>query len=338
MKKTLSLLTALAMSSSLAVCASAADKENAEPDVVVDGSKIIFTDQNAKIVDDVTLVPARGVFEAMGNRVSWDGETRQVSVVSSTGVVEAIITIDNDVMLVKTFKSLFERVDEEVTLEVPAQIINDRTMIPLRAVSEAFDCEIEWDAEAYTVNITTGDPKLLEGAVPPEKTPVEKMVSMSLSTDAKEIKAGDEFDVYINVANIPEGNYVSAVVAAFEFDKNVFEYVDGSGTLLNNSDEGYLPAVSAENSEEYDVGAKVVFVTIDESAARTEDGKIFKATFKSVNGESGTIKFDNRFESILGYETYVMFTTKENSGLEFADTIYDGKNLNLITEPLVIGE
>ncbi len=338
MKKILSLLTALAMSASMAVCAMAADRENAEPDVIVDGSGIIFEDQNAKIVNDVTLVPARGVFEAMGNTVEWDGENRQVTVKASTEVVQVLITIDSDVMEVTTYKSIFERTTEEVTLEVPAQIINDRTMIPLRAVSEAFDCDVEWDAENYAVVITTGEDPLLEGAVPAPKTPVEEKVSMSLSTDATALNAGDEFTVYVDVTNIPENHYLSSIVAAFEYDKNVFEYVEGSGTLLNNADEAYKASVSAENTDEYDIGAKVIFVTIDEAIARTNDGHVFKATFKSVNGEAGTIGLNNRFASLTGYESYVMFTTKEDSGLEFADVIYDGEKLNLMTTPVTIGE
>lgn len=338
MKKILSLLTALAMSASMAVCATAADRENAEPDVIIDGSGIIFEDQNAKIVNDVTLVPARGVFEAMGHDVSWDAEKRMVTVTAETGVREVYITIDSDVMEVVTYKSIMERTREEVTLEVPAQILNDRTMIPLRAVSEAFDCVVEWDGDNYAVNITTGDAPLLEGAVPAPETPVEEMVSMSLSTDATEIKAGDEFTVYVDVTNIPEGHFVSSVVAAFEYDKNVFEYVEGSGTLLNDNEEGYEASVSAENTDEYDLGTKVIFVSIDEALARTNDGHILKATFKSVNGESGTIGLNNRFASLTGYESYVMFTTKTDSGLEFADVIYDGDNLNLMTTPLTIGE
>lgn len=336
MKKFFGLLTVIAMGAAVNVCAFAADREKAEPDVFVDGSGIIFDDQNAKIIDDVTLVPARGVFEAMGNDVTWDGENREVTVTASTGVVEVVITIDSDVMKVTTYKSIFERKTEEVTLEVPAQIINERTMIPLRAVSEAFDCAVEWDAEAYAVNITTGDAPLLEGAVPAPAIPVDEMVSMSLSTDAKEIKAGDEFTVYVDVTNIPEGSYFSGITAAFEFDKNVFEYVEGSGTLLNNNDEAYEATVGVENVDEYDVGAKVLFITIDEKAARNTDGHVYKATFKSVNGEAGTIKLNNRFATMTGYESYVQFTDYEPSDDD--TTIYDGKNLNLMTTPLTIGE
>ena len=39
-------------------------------------------------------------------------------------------------------------------LDVPAQIVNNRTLVPVRAVSEAFDCEVGWDGITQTVIIT----------------------------------------------------------------------------------------------------------------------------------------------------------------------------------------
>ena len=209
-----------------------ADKEKGEPDVYIDGSKILFSDQNAVIVDDITLVPARGVFEAMGNKVDWDGDARKVTVTSSTGVREVVLTIDSDKMAVKTYKTLFEREDKDITLEVPAKIMNERTMIPLRAVSEAFDCKVDWDGEAYRVDIATGEPILLDGYKAPEKDE-SKMVGMSLSTDAETVAAGEEFTVYVNATNIPEASRLTGIVATFGYDKNMFEYVDNHIEVLN---------------------------------------------------------------------------------------------------------
>ena len=43
--------------------------------------------------------------------------------------------------------------DEEITLDVPAQVVNDRTMIPLRAVAEALDAKVDWVGELRRVVI-----------------------------------------------------------------------------------------------------------------------------------------------------------------------------------------
>ena len=41
-----------------------------------------------------------------------------------------------------------------VTLDVPAQLINDRTLVPARAVAEAFGCDVDWDDTTKTITIT----------------------------------------------------------------------------------------------------------------------------------------------------------------------------------------
>ncbi|MBQ3427678.1 MAG: hypothetical protein IJH37_11150 [Clostridia bacterium] len=334
MKKILSLLTVLSLAASCSLCAAAADKEKGEPDVYVDGNRIVFSDQNATIVDGRTLVPARGVFEAMDCKVKWDGDTREVTVKSSTGVQSVVITIDSDKMKILKYKSLLERTEDEVTLDVPAQIMNDRTMIPLRAVSEAFDCNVEWDSENYKVDITTGDPILLDGytyKAPDEET----LVSMSLFTDKTgKLEAGEEFTVYVDADNIPADSFCSGVVATFEFDKSKFEYVEGSGTLLNDNGDEVNAAVFAENTGR-EGGTKVIFATIDETNAATSSGHVFKATFKSINGEAGSIEIGKTYESTRGHGSYLMFTTK--SGENVVDTIYEGKNL-VIDAPITIGE
>ena len=334
MKKTISLLTILSLTVSCGLCVMAADKENGEPDVYVDGNRILFADQNAKIVDGRTLVPARGVFEAMGCRVSWDGETRVVTVTSSTGVRSAYITIDSDKLRVTEFKTLFLRDEQEISLDVAAQIMNDRTMIPLRAVSEAFDCEVLWDEDNYAVNITTGAPPLLEGytyTAPDEAS----MVHMSLTTDKTgRLETGEEFAVYIDDENVPQDTYCSAVVATLEYDKTKFEYVPGSGTLIGDNGDAIEASLSDENTE-LESGTKVFFLLIEGENASRQPGHAFKAVFRSLNGESGTIALGKTYESIRGYGTYLMYTSDDTEAA--TDKIYSGNDI-VLGAPLTIGE
>ena len=42
-------------------------------------------------------------------------------------------------------------------MDVPAQIVSDRTLVPLRAVSEAFGCEVEWNADEKKVTIKNSE-------------------------------------------------------------------------------------------------------------------------------------------------------------------------------------
>jgi hypothetical protein len=44
--------------------------------------------------------------------------------------------------------------DTVKVLDVPAQIVNNRTLVPVRAISEAFGAKVEWNGEIRTVTIT----------------------------------------------------------------------------------------------------------------------------------------------------------------------------------------
>ncbi len=97
----------------------------------------------ATIVEGRTLVPLRAIFEALGATVEWDQVTRTVS---STLGEDSISLAVGSTTLVKN--------GEDVTLDVPAQIINDRTMVPARAIAEAYGVGVEWDAATRTVILT----------------------------------------------------------------------------------------------------------------------------------------------------------------------------------------
>ena len=121
--------------------------------VMLDGNKLAF-DVPPQIISDRTFVPLRVIFEAMGAEVSWDGEARKVTATKADTVVE--MTIDNTVMSVNS---------KEITLDVPPQIVDDRTLVPARAVAESFGAEVNWDGETRTVIITTA------AVATPEPTP-----------------------------------------------------------------------------------------------------------------------------------------------------------------------
>lgn len=112
--------------------------------VTVNGEEVQFKDQDPIIKDDRTLVPVRGVFEALGASVDWLGEAQKVVV--NTASVNITLTLNSDLYYVN---------GEVKELDVPAMLINDRTMVPLRAISESLGCNVEWDGDNRMVVITT---------------------------------------------------------------------------------------------------------------------------------------------------------------------------------------
>ena len=111
-------------------------------EVKVNGKLITF-DQPPVIVDGRTLVPLRAIFEALGATVDWYSET--ATVVSKRGNTTIKMTIGSNTM---------QKDGKDISLDVPAQLISDRTLVPARAVAEAFGCNVDWNGNTQTVTIT----------------------------------------------------------------------------------------------------------------------------------------------------------------------------------------
>lgn len=94
------------------------------------------------IVENRTLVPLRAIFEALGATVAWDADTRTATGTTDDTVV--VIQIDNTTAYVN---------GEARTLDVPAQILQNRTMVPARFVSEALGCDVTWDSATQTAAV-----------------------------------------------------------------------------------------------------------------------------------------------------------------------------------------
>ena len=100
-------------------------------------------DVPAQLIDNRTMVPLRAIFEALGASVEWDGDTKTVTSVKGDTTVK--LTVGENKLTVN---------GTEKALDVPGQIVENRTLVPVRAISEAFGCEVGWDAETRTVTIT----------------------------------------------------------------------------------------------------------------------------------------------------------------------------------------
>jgi len=113
--------------------------------VSVNGNTLDF-DVAPVVEEGRTLVPLRAIFEELGAEISWDGETKTIKALKDKKSIELQIGSYNA-----------KQNGEDVVLEVPAKIINGRTMVPIRFVSEAMDCVVGWDGVSRTVAIRTAN-------------------------------------------------------------------------------------------------------------------------------------------------------------------------------------
>ncbi|OLR65056.1 copper amine oxidase N-terminal domain-containing protein [Peptoniphilus porci] len=170
--------------------------------VRVNGEDITFEDADAlpKIINDRTMLAARTFYEKIGAKVDWNGKDKTVTV-----------TKDNDkiILTVGANKALVN--GKEVKLDSPATIINDKTYIPVRFVSEAFGYKVKYDANQGmpTVDIfNITEKELADKLVEIEKEDNYKMIASMKSAGQK-----DE-EIVKTIKDIYEGEELEKVLAA----------------------------------------------------------------------------------------------------------------------------
>ncbi|MCX7747895.1 MAG: stalk domain-containing protein [Clostridia bacterium] len=120
-----------------------AEAASAPISVQLDG-KLVKFDVPPQILYNRTLVPFRAVAEALNVKVTWDSKEKSVTAQSSSSTIKLIIGS----------KTAYKN-GTATSLDVPAAVLNGRTLIPLRFFSEAFGCEVFWDSSAKLIRITS---------------------------------------------------------------------------------------------------------------------------------------------------------------------------------------
>ena len=116
--------------------------DEAKISVLINGSALSF-DQPPIMINDRMLVPVRAIFEALGMTVYWDDASQTATAVKD-GITITVTIGDYAVY----------RNGERIEIDVPAMLVNDRTLVPARAVSESAGAVVDWQDDTNTVNIT----------------------------------------------------------------------------------------------------------------------------------------------------------------------------------------
>lgn len=143
-KKILSILSATAVLTSITTAFAA---ENQDISIVVNGTKI-ETDTAPVTLNDRTMVPVRAIAESLDCDVVWDGGNQGIIVCRNLHLYNFWIGYDT------AFDVYNNSLENTYFLDSAPVIINDRTMLPIRAVAEMMDADVSWEPETKTVNIT----------------------------------------------------------------------------------------------------------------------------------------------------------------------------------------
>jgi len=108
----------------------------------VNGTKVTMS-APAQVIDGRTLVPLRFISEAFGCEVQWNANLRTATVILVDQTIE--VPIDQNYAIIN---------GDKTAVEVPAQLINGSTMVPLRFISENLGAKVDYDQATQSIAIS----------------------------------------------------------------------------------------------------------------------------------------------------------------------------------------
>lgn len=111
--------------------------------VLLNGKTLSF-DENPRIENGTTLVPMRKIFESLGATIAYDAKTKTVH--ASKEGTAVTLPIGSQYPLVNGIKK---------EIDVPGKIVNGRTLVPLRFVSESLGASVNWNQATQTITINS---------------------------------------------------------------------------------------------------------------------------------------------------------------------------------------
>ncbi len=203
--------------------------------VTVNGQPVAFEATPPMQVQGRVLVPLRGVLEQMGAYVGWDALTQNVS--ASKGDLALQMRIGSRVAQVN---------GRDVTLDVPARIIDGSTMVPLRFISEALGANVQWVEATQTVAIDTAITSAVPSQQPavPITQPSPSAVAISTFTIDKNGYLAPGSTVHFTMTGTPGGQATFQIPGATTSDIPMRETQPGTyvadWTVPATSDQGLM--------------------------------------------------------------------------------------------------
>jgi len=258
--------------------------------VTLNGAILNYSLVPPQMVNSRTMVPIRETAEYLGMSVDWNNETNTMI---CTGGGRAIThTLNQNIIFIDGMLSVFD---------TPSQVIDNRSVMPVRMLAEAIGAAVEWDANSRTVIITKADETPAISNVSASSTSVlaGETIYFTVSTNATTDK--------LRLFNITTGELISDSANASLTDTGkafIIEFTpDGKNAELNLN---FIP-LKADNS----AGApKQLSIYI------TNPASLSAAKIVSLSSASNTIK--------PGESVKITVTTNESTDGVY---IYEGNSL-----------
>lgn len=168
--------------------------------IKINGQPVSFPDMGPARIDGRVLVPIRPVMEAMGAEVKWNNESRSAEVALNETSVMIML---NSRYIQSSMQG--EAVSLVAQLDVPAMLLEERTMIPLRASGELLGYTVNWDESTLTAELTPNGTEATAFSFPsyPAKGDIKQMKEAELDafflTNGVRTKHGASFPLGLHV-------------------------------------------------------------------------------------------------------------------------------------------
>ncbi|MCT4618210.1 MAG: stalk domain-containing protein [Marinisporobacter sp.] len=112
-------------------------------EITLNGEVMIFSVEPI-IENEITLVPMRDIFEALGATVTWNGED------------QSVFAVKDDVSVwLQEGNTLAGINNQQITLSIAPKVINGTMLVPIRLITETFGGKVDWDGDNKKIIITT---------------------------------------------------------------------------------------------------------------------------------------------------------------------------------------
>ncbi|MFD2372063.1 copper amine oxidase N-terminal domain-containing protein [Brevibacillus sp. GCM10020057] len=258
LKKLASLVLTIALVPAAAFSASAAAAPAAIK-VEYNQKAIAFPDQKPVIRESRTLVPIRPIAETLGFDVEWNEQTRTVTINKGTNNVRLVVT-----------QKIARKNGQTINLDVPAQIINQRTMVPVRFIAEALDYKVDWNQASQTVLIS--DMPSAENTATTE-TPKDNTTVQKPDTSANEAKLIDR-------STVKGKTFAIATIGLYRVSGQV---EPGSDLVITLEDKSFEVEVNSDGTFEFNHDTYDGIRTFTLKAEKDGKQDVYEGEFVSNN-------------------------------------------------------
>lgn len=198
------------------------------------------TIDGGKNINNRTLVPLRSIFEQLGAGVQYNAKDKTIT--AQKGTITVWLKVGSKTVKVN---------NKSMTIDVPAQVYNGSTYVPLRFIGDAFGVTTDWDAKAETAIVTSATKKIIVNVGEFDKAFAKKSVVLKTSPG----------EIYGAVGVIPVGASVKVtggVPTGYDQDDWISADMYGWSKVKYDGKVGWVPThdLAFENPYNWAPGIK----------------------------------------------------------------------------------